>query len=302
MRLLMAQAVAPNAKCGGCLNYDQNRGEYGACLVGLRPNVCGNGEHPEMGYAPMGGAATAPMGHTPIAQSGVPGPVNATPEVKVISLGEEHVDMVKSLDHLLTDNSMCRAHLRGGQGAGQVSRSVPHGFACQCRDVTDIEIAKSLYKQLNNRVKHVIGQTFEQAQTLLVSFVNHARHYDDIDSVRKGILSELGYKPPAVSTKPSPGGKKPGGIKFSKEQRDRAMGAVLAQAQLPRMQKSLHFTPYRGAHNAQTEHGSYRIQKQHTGTHRLEYATKTQGFKTLSTHPSMDHAKAAAFDHHKKMK
>jgi hypothetical protein len=158
----VAQEVQPNPKCHGCLHFDGQAGRTGACLIGLRPWLCGDGEAQDIGYAPIDKGAGSYLpdmvnhgAHAPEAEtqfvsdlygSGSTRPVS----IEQVSLGEEHVHVVKSMyeRHVQMEKSTCR--LCQHQGA---IGTAPSNFAlgvCTCQPIAARDIAKALVPRLSN--------------------------------------------------------------------------------------------------------------------------------------------------------
>lgn len=160
----VAQEVQPNQKCSGCLHYADHAGRTGACTIGLRPWLCGDGQAQDIGYAPIArGAGTylhdmtahvARPGHEidPQASSALHGVGSTRPvQFKQVSLGEEHVHIVKSIvtQHKAMQESMCRlCKSRGAIGMAPANVAVQ---VCTCEPIEARTVAKSLMSQLSNR-------------------------------------------------------------------------------------------------------------------------------------------------------
>ncbi len=158
----VAQEVQPNQKCGGCLHYDGQAGRTGACTIGLRPWLCGDGEAQDVGYAPLSrgaGSYLPDMGdhgaHAPEVDSqhvGVLYGSGSTRPVAVqqVALGEEHVHLVKSMveRHAELQKSQCRlCSMRGSHGV-----SPPNvGYQlCTCQPLEAAEVVKAIVGRMNN--------------------------------------------------------------------------------------------------------------------------------------------------------
>jgi hypothetical protein len=159
----VAQEVTPNPKCRGCLHYDGQAGRIGACTIGLRPWLCGDGEAQDVGYAPIGkGAGTylhdlvndVPQAHEVEAQvvGGLYGAGSTRPvTVQHVSLGEEHAHFVKSMvaEHVRVQKSQCRFCLNTGSHGTQPANVLPQ--SCSCQPIRAQDVAKALVTKLDNR-------------------------------------------------------------------------------------------------------------------------------------------------------
>jgi hypothetical protein len=159
----VAQEVTPNAKCRGCLHYDGQAGRIGACTIGLRPWLCGDGEAQDVGYAPIGkGAGTylhdlvndVPQAHEVDGQvvGGLYGSGSTRPvHVQHVSLGEEHAHFVKSMvaEHVRVQKSQCRFCLNTGSHGTQPANVLPQ--VCSCQPLAARDVAKALVGKLDNR-------------------------------------------------------------------------------------------------------------------------------------------------------
>ena len=165
----VAQEVNPNQKCGGCLHYDGQAGRVGACTIGLRPWLCGDGEMAEVGYAPLarGGGAYLPDMSNHDAQapevetqfvSEMYGAGSTRPvQVQQVSLGEEHVHFIKSMvaDHTALQRSMCRlCNNRNAIGTAPSNFGVQ---VCTCEPIAARDVAKALAPRLNNLQRSVMS-------------------------------------------------------------------------------------------------------------------------------------------------
>jgi hypothetical protein len=164
----VAQEVQPNQKCHGCLHYDGQAGRTGACTIGLRPWLCGEGEAAEIGYAPIthGAGSYLPDMNTHGSHaaevesqdvSSLYGAGSTRPVmIQQVSLGEEHVQLVKSMvaNHTKMQKSMCRlCHQAGTIG---ISRSNADPQVCTCEPIAARDIAKSIYSRLSNRAQQAV--------------------------------------------------------------------------------------------------------------------------------------------------
>ncbi len=195
----MAQTVAPNPKCESCLHYNSQRGASGVCEIGLRPITCGDGDMPSMGYAPVAsiGPDTAgthsPNGQAPIQPGKHKVPTAATHSrnggqlevvaMQVHALGEEHVEMVKSIAREYS--TVCRQHDRTASMVPSASALNPTG--CACRRASDAVVARAFAKSLTNRERHTLGDELDR---ITQTFVVGVRAGDSVDSVQKSLIHE----------------------------------------------------------------------------------------------------------------
>lgn len=169
----VAQEVQPNPKCNGCLHFDGQAGRTGACTIGSRPWLCGEGDAADIGYAPIArGAGTYLPG---MSNTGVHAPAVGDQEVadlfgagstrpvsfQQVSLGEEHVHFVKSFveNHTLIQKSMCRLCKSAGALGTTHSNIAPQ--VCTCETIAARDVAKALMPRLSNRERSVV--TLEDA-------------------------------------------------------------------------------------------------------------------------------------------
>jgi hypothetical protein len=205
----MAQTVTPNAKCEGCLNYESQRGQSGVCIIGLRPWLCGDdGANPSMGYAPIAAAGpNVPSDQAPSAQVGTPGPDGTPVPIKVVVLGEEHAQMVKSiaaeLDKAQRADCIHCSIVTKSQGQTNITAPIVTE-SCDHPEITDFQVAKALVGKLTNRV---------QAQLTakdIINFVSDVRGHglvfkaietkEDLGDLRKSLygdewLNQFKYTP-----------------------------------------------------------------------------------------------------------
>jgi hypothetical protein len=160
----VAQEVTPNPKCHGCLHYDGQAGRTGACTIGLRPWLCGDGGAAEIGYAPIthGAGTYLPDMSTHGAHarevetqfvsdlygSGSTKPVT----VQTVSLGDEAVGFIKSMvdQHMEMERSVCRLCKSIGTTIG----ATPYTNGpqvCTCEPIKATEVAKALVGRMSNR-------------------------------------------------------------------------------------------------------------------------------------------------------
>jgi hypothetical protein len=158
----VAQEVQPNQKCEGCLHYDRQAGRTGACTIGDSPWKCGDGDAPNIGYAPLvrGAGSYLPDmnnhgAHAPEIDpqhvGGLYGSGSTRPvEIRQVSLGEEHVHFVKSFleRHSEMQKSQClRCSMRGTHGTAPANTDPQ---ACSCKPVSADVVAKALVARLSN--------------------------------------------------------------------------------------------------------------------------------------------------------
>lgn len=161
----VAQEVQPNQKCEGCLHYDRQAGRTGACTIGERPWNCGDGEAQEVGYAPLHHGAGSYL--PDLSNHGVHAPevdlqgssdlygVGSTRPVTFhqVSLGEEHVHLVKSLveNHTRMQKSQCRLCLMQGSH-GTAPANVGYQV-CTCAPIQAETVAKAIEGRMGNALR-----------------------------------------------------------------------------------------------------------------------------------------------------
>lgn len=165
----VAQEVQPNQKCGGCLHYDGQVGRTGACTIGLRPWLCGEGDAQDIGYAPLtrgAGSYLPDMGNhgvhapevAPQQTSDLHGVGSTRPvQVQQVSLGEEHVHLVKSLveRHATLQKAVCRAcSMRGTYGIAPPNVGVQ---VCSCVPLEATTVAKAIISRMSNAQRSVLS-------------------------------------------------------------------------------------------------------------------------------------------------
>jgi len=164
----VAQEVQPNQKCEGCLHYDRQAGRTGACTIGERPWNCGTGEAQEVGYAPIARGAgsylpdmgnhgshapeVAPQGAADLYGAGSTRPVT----FHQVSLGEEHVHLVKSMveGHARVQKSRCR--LCSMQGAHGVAPPNVGFQVCTCEPIAAELVAKAVAGRMGNALRAAV--------------------------------------------------------------------------------------------------------------------------------------------------
>lgn len=158
----VAQEVQPNHKCEGCLHYDGQGGRTGVCTIGERPWNCGTGDAQDVGYAPVsrGAGGYLPGMATTRGDSGeadtqfvseLYGSGSTRPvSVRQVSLGEEHVHLVKSMvaRHAEFQKSQCRlCSMRGAHGTAPPNV----GFQlCTCAPIEAGVVAKAIVGRMSN--------------------------------------------------------------------------------------------------------------------------------------------------------
>lgn len=161
----VAREVFPNQKCSGCLHYDGQAGRTGACLIGLRPDNCGSGEHPNVSYAPIARGAGSYLpdmsNHGARAQevdqagtSALYGLGSVRPVVvRQISLGEEHVHVVKSVlaAHRRMQKSQCRRCSMDGAHGTSPMNVEPQ--PCTCSPISAEVVAKAVLGGMTNAAR-----------------------------------------------------------------------------------------------------------------------------------------------------
>lgn len=163
----VARTIAANPKCTGCLHYDTHRT---ACLVSLMPQSCGDGEEPELGYAPLSqlkpggshigpsvGAAQAVAGPSPTANNL---DMDAMP---IEYLGEEAPQMaafVASAAQALMAKSgtTCIVHSLRGTGTINPALAGHMGAQCTCNHEVSKSFAKSFYDALSPRYRYAYSE------------------------------------------------------------------------------------------------------------------------------------------------
>lgn len=164
----VAQEVQPNQKCGGCLHYDGQAGRTGACTIGLRPWLCGEGDAADIGYAPLtrGAGAYLPDMSNHDAQarevetqfvSELYGAGSTRPvQVQHVSLGENHVNFIKSMvdTHSMLQRSMCRLCANSGAIGTAPANVGPQ--VCTCEPMAARDVAKALAPKLSNLARSLM--------------------------------------------------------------------------------------------------------------------------------------------------
>lgn len=161
----VAQEVQPNQKCEGCLHYDRQAGRTGACTIGERPWNCGEGEAQEVGYAPLHRGAGSylpdlsnhgahapevdPHGSSDLYGVGSTRPVT----FHQVSLGEEHVHLVKSMveSHTRIQKSQCRlCSMQGSHGTAPANVGYQ---VCTCAPIQAETVAKAIEGRMSNALR-----------------------------------------------------------------------------------------------------------------------------------------------------
>lgn len=174
--------VYPNSKCQGCFNYGCKAGRYGMCLLGLQPNICGEGESPLTGYSPVDKMGPEVSPELALSQPALQGPIPTYNEfdLKTVVLGEEYATLTKSLDK---DSILMRK-----------------SFDPDAKPVDDQTLAKSLQEKLfprdrilntDQEVEHFVG--FVRKSGHAWSIEEAARHFDNSGTYGEKAL-EAKYK------------------------------------------------------------------------------------------------------------
>lgn len=156
--------MQPNPKCHGCLHYDGQAGRTGACTIGLRPWLCGDGGAAEIGYAPIthGAGTYLPdmSNHGAHARevetqyvSDLYGSGSVKPvAVQTVSLGGEAVDFIKSMvdRHMVFERSVCRLCKSAGTTIG-ATPFANDPQVCTCEPIKATDVAKALVDRMSNR-------------------------------------------------------------------------------------------------------------------------------------------------------
>ncbi len=171
----VAREVNPNSKCSGCLHYDGQAGRTGSCTIGDSPWKCGEGDAPQIGYAPIARGAGGQLldlcnhgAHAPEVPtqgtSSLYGAGSTRPvEIRQVSLGEEHVHIVKSVlaRHAAVQKSQCRmCSMQGTHGVGPMNVGPQ---ACTCSPIKAEVVAKAVVSGMSNaqragvRLEDVVG-------------------------------------------------------------------------------------------------------------------------------------------------
>lgn len=154
---IMVRQITPNPKCNGCLHYETHRI---ACLVGLMPQNCGNGEEPHLGYAPLSELkpGTPHMSAVASPQVAAPQPPTAHNQglenLPVAILGDE-APQVAAVVNVIAQQAMAKAqsgciacHRGPMSGAVNVAlagiMSAPH--------TCEYEVTESMVKSVFDRV------------------------------------------------------------------------------------------------------------------------------------------------------
>lgn len=164
----VAQEVQPNQKCEGCLHYDRQAGRTGACTIGERPWNCGDGEAQEIGYAPLHRGAGSylpdlsnhgahapevdPQGSSSLYGVGSTRPV----AFHQVSLGEEHVHLIKSMveNHARMQKSQCRlCSMRGSHGTAPANVGYQ---VCTCAPIQAETVAKAIEGRMGNALRAAV--------------------------------------------------------------------------------------------------------------------------------------------------
>lgn len=164
----VAQEVQPNQKCEGCLHYDRQAGRTGACTIGEHPWNCGTGEAQEVGYAPLHRGAGSYLPDMSNHGAHAPG-VAAQPASDLhgagstrpvafhqVSLGEEHVHVVKSVleGHGRLQKSQCRlCSMQGTHGTAPPNLGLQ---VCTCKSIRAEDVAKAVVARMSNALRAAV--------------------------------------------------------------------------------------------------------------------------------------------------
>jgi len=154
------------------MHYDGQAGRTGVCTIGDSPWKCGDGDAQDIGYAPIARGAGSYLpdmsnhgAHAP--EVGAQGTselygAGSTRPVTFhqVSLGEEHVHLVKSIvgRHTELQKSQCLlCSMRGARG-GAVRPDI--GFqSCTCAPIQATDVAKTLVSRMSNAQR--VGVSFD---------------------------------------------------------------------------------------------------------------------------------------------
>lgn len=161
----VAQEVQPNQKCGGCLHYDGQVGRTGACTIGDSPWKCGDGDAPDIGYAPLARGAGSYLpdmsnhgAHAPEVDpqhvGGLYGAGSTRPvEIRQVSLGEEHVHLVKSMVDRHAELQKSQCGLCSMQGSHGVTPPNVGYQLCSCAPLAAEVVAKAIMSRASNSLR-----------------------------------------------------------------------------------------------------------------------------------------------------
>lgn len=161
---VIANKVAPNPKCTGCLHYLMSQS---ACEIGMAPASCGGGEMPDMGYAPIrsGTRTDVVSAEEPShAVSSRPGAevsaANPKIAMTVSHLGDESelLALVKSLlpDLQKSCRYGCPQHQYGELKHGQ-HNSYTASTTCTCQPLDKSQLALDVFRQASPQLRHRVG-------------------------------------------------------------------------------------------------------------------------------------------------
>ena len=153
---VMSQHVSANPKCEGCIHYDHNRGTSGVCTIGLQPFTCGDGSTPTIGYGPV--ARLSPTFQPPAprgAYANDSGKDNVAIAMRLVVLGEEHAEMVKSIQASVLE-------MPGMQD---------HAYNMQTQRAAAAHTADRFCKSLTNKERFVLGAHSQELAELFADAV-----------------------------------------------------------------------------------------------------------------------------------
>lgn len=179
----VARTVTPNPKCQGCMHYDSQRGRTGICEIGLSPSICGDGVNPTIGYAPMTTQGPTLFDvHAPNAGTPQQGPMPVA-AIRIMVLGEEHANMVKSEYHRIKQENACRSCSEVRKGT-VTQFSINEG--CKCKPVKMSAIVETLEKSLSNFELAVLGDQKHSFASTFVRGVLSTKN-NSLDDIKKAL-------------------------------------------------------------------------------------------------------------------
>lgn len=304
----VAQEVQPNQKCEGCLHYDRQVGRTGACTIGDSPWKCGDGDAPDIGYAPLvrgAGSYLPDMSNHGVHASevdpqhvgGLYGAGSTRPvEIRQVSLGEEHVHFVKSFleRHGELQKSQClRCSMRGTHGTGPANTDPQ---TCSCKPVSADVVAKAVVARLSNA---------DRARTPLDAVAQWVRD-----------VAKAGFRLPAPKTTRGAAdtladvlGKM--GVQVGGRSDDRSGGHLQPSPPIEKGERVSFRSeddmphvanPRSWVSHARTSHGTYQLEEPgaRTGEHARVTYRAHDGSGHVTTHASANEATRFARQHHAK--
>lgn len=301
----VAREVHPNQKCEGCLHYERQAGRTGVCTIGLRPDNCGDGEAPEVSYAPIASGAGSYLpdmsnhgAHAPEVDpqhvGGLYGSGSTRPvAIQQVTLGEEHVHIVKSVlgQHADLQKSQClRCSMRGAHGTS------PHNVdpqPCTCKPIEAATVAKAVVDRMSNalRARVPIDAVTEWVREVAKAGFKLPKPKSDGHAAEllTGVLERMGVHVSRSDGYSSGGHLHP----VAKGEQHMGSSGVIPKGKNP-------IPP-----NGKTSHGTYSIRPAPrntsgnlAGPHKVHY-TPTGGSETVVSHNSSHaEANASAHSHH----